>query len=425
MSGLYCPRCGRYQMPGSVSCAECGASLLRTRWVAYPPRPYAPVGPAPVAPYSGPPSYHGRAPQWGFPPVIWHREGPVRPPAVSAPHRGLLLVTALAVMACLACLVAGGAELFRFVLIARGRTEVLSADTVKLSDALVTASSLVALLTAAATAIALISLLGQLSAFAADRAGLVAPRDSSSRLARLLIPGFNLYGAGQVLAEVDVLLRRGARPDPERGTGVVRPGLRVMIWWAGWVLNGALVIALIWRASASGLQAVADSVELHVAVNLTGAVVAGILVAVLRGFRRSLEPPRPVLKSWTVLPPVGVRPGADRAAGSAAAVTADESEAGASNDLGAARVDLTKGEPALAVADSVESDPVAADSVVPDSVESDPGADFEAEGTDAADADTAAAVSPEALAPRATHTATLEAAAVDTETRPSGRHAAE
>ncbi|RIJ70741.1 DUF4328 domain-containing protein [Nakamurella silvestris] len=303
VNGIHCPRCGRYQRPGAVNCAECGYPLFRPRWIAFPPQPYRRTGAPPVAPYRGAPSYHGRPPEWGFPPVIWHREPPAERPSVRVPAAGLLLATALAAVAFLACLVAAGAELFRYILIVRGRTEVLPTDAVKLSDGLVTASSLVALLAAGAAVIALIPLLGQLTTFAAHRAGAAEPRSSSSRLARLLIPGFNLYGAGQVLAEIDVLLRR-RRPNDLS----LRPGRLIMVWWWAWVVNGAVAVALLWRVRGSGLQAVADSVELHVVLDAAGAAVAALTVAVLVRFRRSVLPSAPALAGWQVLPPVTARP---------------------------------------------------------------------------------------------------------------------
>lgn len=305
MSGAYCPRCGRYQMPGVVVCAECGSSMYRPRWIAHPPAPYTSNRPPAVAPYAGPPSYRQRHPSWGFPPVIWQRPTVPARFVPSAPRNPLLFGIVLSVLAAVACLAAAGSELFRFLLIVRGRTEVLPASQVRLSDSLVQASGVVALLLGVAAGVSVLSVLGQLSVFGAARARVLEPRTSSSRLGRLLIPGFNLYGAGQVIAETDVLLRRGRVDDLPAGR--IRPSRLVTLWWGAWVINGLLTVALIWRSTAAGLQAMADSVELHIAIDLAGALVAGLTAAVLVGFRRQLGEPAPILGKWIVAPPVRAR----------------------------------------------------------------------------------------------------------------------
>ena len=264
------------------------------RWVARPPGPYRSSRTGAPPPYPGPPRYQGGIPRWGFPPVVWVPNGvtPVQP-APQAP--GLGAAICFAALTAVAAGVAAAAEIWRYVLLIRGRTEVLPAREVWFVDDLVLAAGLVALLTGVASVLAVVSVLGRLTDFAADRAGVRPPRDDASRLLRLLVPGYNLFGAGQVIAEVDGLLRL----DPEDRPARPRPSRWVSAWWIAWVLNGLLVIALIVRTRTPGLQAEADSVLLHAVVDLSAMVVAGLTVAVAVGLRRLTRPSRtPDLRGW-------------------------------------------------------------------------------------------------------------------------------
>jgi len=105
------------------------------------------------------------------------------------------------------CLLAAGLEGWRYVLLIRGRTEVLPAGQVRLDDALVTGVGWAALLLAVAAALTLVPGLGRTADFAAARVDRQPSRTPGRRLGWLLIPGWNLYGAGVVLAEVDASLR--------------------------------------------------------------------------------------------------------------------------------------------------------------------------------------------------------------------------
>lgn len=287
--------------------------MMRPTWIATPPVPYRSSAPAPVLPYQGPPSYRGNWPRWGFPPVVWQPATPAATPALDRPRLGMAIT--LCVLAAIGCLVAAGAETWRFALMVRGRTEVLSAVQVDTSDSVERAAALTALLTGGAAAVAVLWQLGRCYQFAAQRAGVRPPRDDAARLIRLLVPVFNLLGAGQVLAETDQLLRHRGDPDG-------RPARRVMVWWIVWVVNGVLVLALLWRRRMAGPQAAADSVELQIVVDLAAAAVAGLTAWVLLGFRRLITDDRTAHRRWVVLPPA-----APAAVHEPAAVTAEDPSA--------------------------------------------------------------------------------------------------
>ena len=307
--GLRCERCARTQppLPRTVhTCLYCGYPLRVQRWVAHPPagvpRPPAPVRPRP---YAGPPSYRGRAPLWGFPPVVW-RTATVADPrtAGDASPRVLRIAAWLAVATVIACLAAAGGEIWRWTLMLRGRTEVLPAWTVAASDQLVRYAALAAAVLAVVAAAVAVPALVRAHATADRRAGVTASRRPAGVLARLIVPGWNLYTAGQVLTEIDGRLAGSA-------SGLDRPrtGRLVLAWWCAWVVNGTLVLITLARAFGGSLQSIADTVELHIAVDLTGALVAGLSAALLARFARLIGGTvRDRHAGWVVAPPQPTRP---------------------------------------------------------------------------------------------------------------------
>jgi hypothetical protein len=62
------------------------------------------------------------------------------------------------------------------------------------------------------------------------------------------------------------------------------------------------------RGLGGSLQAVADTVELHIAVDLSAALVAGLGALVLRRFARLIDGPRLRPSTWVVQPPAPTRP---------------------------------------------------------------------------------------------------------------------
>lgn len=330
--GLRCSRCGRSQpaLPrGIYTCVYCSALLPVPRWQAVVPPGVSVAKPAPPRPrpYGGPPSYRGQPPRWGFPPVIW-RPAEVVSAADHAteprgPVRGLrVTVTMFALLAVLS-LAGSVGEFWRFRLLLRGRTEVLPSGPVVVSDALVAAAGWTALWVSVFSVLVVLPVLVRVHTAAAVRAGLKPSRRPAAVLARLVIPGWNLYGAGQVLAEIDGLLRlhpaepagvgdgadAGDPPDSADPAGVPnrRPRLSglVLAWWCSWILDSGLVVLALLRAFGRSEQAMADTVELHIGVDLAGGVVAVLTVALLRRFRRRLESvEQDPLDGWVVALPV-------------------------------------------------------------------------------------------------------------------------
>jgi hypothetical protein len=301
-----CSRCARVQPPlprGVRTCVFCSAPLPLQRWRATPPpgvvldRPAPPV----MRPYFGPPSYGDRPPRWGFPPVVWRAAPPAGPGEPEPPARALTQAAALCLITAVVALLAAGAELWRYLLLLQGRTVVLSGAVVRTSDRLVGTAGWVVTALAVVTAAVLAPLLVRLHAVAARRAGLAPSRVPAAVLARLVVPGWNLLGVGVVAGEIDGQLSR-----PQSGRPRLSP--LVVALWIAWVVDSVLVLITLLAAFGTSDQAVADTVELHIFVDLAGAVVAALFVLLLRRWRRRLGAPRPTAATrWVVRPPLPTR----------------------------------------------------------------------------------------------------------------------
>jgi hypothetical protein len=83
----------------------------------------------------------------------------------------------------------------------------------------------------------------------------------------------------------------------------------VPVWWVAWALDGILVLATAIAAWGRSTQAMADTVELHIAVDVAAAVVAGLFAAVMTVFRRAWIGGRQRRRyaRWQVLPPQSLR----------------------------------------------------------------------------------------------------------------------
>jgi len=265
--------------------------------------------------------------------------------------------------------IAAAAEIFRYVLLVRGRTEVLPVDQVRWSDALVVAAGWAAPLLGLATAAAFVPALARAGAWATHRARVRPTRSTTRRLLWLLVPGWNLYGAGVVVAEVDAVLRMPPPPDPEPvrpdrlrwrsahlptvdlppAPGPLRavddgettqqedvkppapvhrsPSRLVSWWWAAWALGGLLALAaVIWSVNPGSLQARANLVELHVGVDLVAAAAAGLTAAVAASWIRSIEPPRVEYPAGWILPAPPLTTGHDGGSGVAGNGESDPAE---------------------------------------------------------------------------------------------------
>lgn len=260
--------------------------------------------------YSGPPTYAAGAPRWGFPPLTWRPATAVHratAPSPSAPalRRASWPAAALGLVA----LLAAAAEAWRFALLLRGRDEVLDGGLVQRSDAAVAATSVAALALGVLTAVLAVPALVKAHAEAAARRGRAPSRPGAAVLARLVVPGWNLHGAGQIVAEIDGTLAAPASSPPASSPSArPRPSRITIAWWLAWVANGVLVALVLARGFGGSVQAIADTVELHVAVDLSAAA-AGILGAVmLRRFAAGFTGARTAYQGWQVQPPPPTRP---------------------------------------------------------------------------------------------------------------------
>lgn len=264
----------------------------RTRWVASVPQGVArPVRPRRKLPYLGPPTY-GSTPRWGFPALAWR--WPTTVPGTSKPgdqpitidrvravsgHASAMLWTVAGL-----ALLAGGGEVWRYVLLLQSRNGALSDRLVATSDAVVTVAAILAVAFAVLTVIVTYWWLYLARRVAAESAGRTLARTDRQVLIYLLIPGVNLAMAGVILAELenDVVRRPvGKHPVPSR---------QLAIWWATWVGSGLLfTAAIVWRFR-DGVQARADGVVLSALTDLAAVAVAILTALLVRRLTTLLAP---------------------------------------------------------------------------------------------------------------------------------------
>ena len=221
------------------------------------------------------------------------------------PRRGLQVAAWAALITTVLCLTAAGAELWRWVLLLRGRTEVLPAGVVQTSDVAVGVAGVAA---AVVGAVALVLALPAVvhTHGAADRlAGLAPSRRPAEVLARLVVPVWNLFGAGQMFAEIDGRLRT-LHDEPDRPARP-RASRLVLAWWIAWIANGFFVLLALGRAFGGSLQAIADTAELHIGVDLLAAVVAGLAALLFRRWSSASLPRPDPYSGWFVAPPAPTR----------------------------------------------------------------------------------------------------------------------
>jgi hypothetical protein len=252
----------------------------RVTWVATPPTGWWSPPPRPAkVPYYGPPAYPA-IPRWGFPQLTWREPTsvpgtPARPPQSVRRVVGhaRLAVSSLWLVACAAFL-AGGGEVWRYVLLVLGRSESLPGDVVSTSDALVNTG---ALLAAGAGVIALILVIRWLLAIrqvAATMADTRPARPDWQVLLGVLLPVLNLFLTGSVLAE----LEHTALGEP---AGRPRPSRLVLGWWAVWVVSEVLAVTTALLNLRTSVQARADGVLWYAATDLVAVAVAVLTVLVI------------------------------------------------------------------------------------------------------------------------------------------------
>lgn len=285
-----CRQCGHTGLPAGPYCPACGRhrAAAPLQWVATPPpsaRPPAP--PRPVrGPYRGAPFYRW-IPRWGFPAAPWtDPDGTAaEPPSALQVARSLAgtvvpLLWATAVIA----LVAAGAEIWRYALLLRSRTEALAPAAVAASDALVAAAGIVAPVLAAVAGLAMILWTVRASRAAAERAGVEPARSPRAVVLGWIVPGLNLAVPGTVLAEIEhAVLDRPADVRP-------RPSRLLLAWWITWAVGGVLALVTLCWLFLPGVQARADGVVLHALVDLLAAASAGLLATLVTSLTRLLGP---------------------------------------------------------------------------------------------------------------------------------------
>lgn len=334
--GTQCARCLRTQPVALTDypfCVYCGSSLRERLWFAHPP---AGAGPKPTVrrvptPYTGPPSYRGQHPRWGFPPVA-ARSRALPDPAADlrarqAREKRTLRALALAIVLLLAAgltyALATAATGWRFLLILQGRSEVLPAEPVERSDIAVVATASAAAGLGIVAVIAVARAIGLLMAAAADQQGLRPPRTLNEVLRDMLTPVWNCYGAARAVIETLRLVHDGraapgrtavrrAAPTPAKASALPRRrwlfATTWLLWTANWmVLLGAAVVTVValypgWKGGDEAWQAAA--VQWNLALNATAAVTAGFAAAslmVLRSQWRGGNPDR--YQKWQVALP--------------------------------------------------------------------------------------------------------------------------
>lgn len=228
-------------------------------------------------------------------------------------RRSLTAAIVLCAVTSLACLAAVGAEAWRFGLMLRGRTEVLPAGPVDASALAVAATGLTAMILAIAALLATAVAAERLTSAAAARVGAAPPRSRRGLMARMLVPGWNWYGVGQVLAETIRTVLAAAHEHPAGHAGASGKLRRLgFVTWCAWIANGILVAVVLgltalrlssarWLASE---QLAANLVEAHIALDALAAITAALAAATLVSLRSEWSEGRTVtLRDWVVAPP--------------------------------------------------------------------------------------------------------------------------
>ncbi|WP_330184084.1 DUF4328 domain-containing protein [Nocardia sp. NBC_01503] len=320
----WCPRChGVLLSPAPV---DAPPARRNYRWVARPPGRKSHPAQA-VRPQSSleTPRYN-QIPRWGLRDRV--------PDTVATPVGRLEALTARLPRLLIATAVIFGvsalAELGRYGILLRNRTRLIQPWLLWISDGAVTVSSILAALLALLTAVALVGWLVQARRTAYAGVRRVDPRPRVELFLGCLIPGANLVWPGVFLTE--------AVKTGELDSRLLRA---VRIWWAAWILNGVLVVAVLLYRFAGTLQVRADGVLVTMWTDLVAAGVAVLTLWLVRAFAgvdlrgKPLTPRRWLPATAPAVPVIApVRPAAERksdSAGRAPAEPVGNDEATASN----------------------------------------------------------------------------------------------
>ncbi len=252
----------------------------RVTWVATPPNGWwPPRSRSTKVPYHGPPRYPV-IPRWGFPQLAW-REPTSVPGTPARPPRSVRRVVSHARIAvsvlwlvAISAFLAGGGEVWRYVLLVVGRSNALPDNVVAVSDALVNTGALLAALAGVVALVLVLRWLLGIREVAAGQAGVRPVRADWQVLVGTLVPVLNLFVAGSVLAELEQTALGGGRGRP-------RPSRLVLAWWVVWAGSEVLAITTALLNLRTGVQARADSVLWYAATDLVAVAVAVLTVLVI------------------------------------------------------------------------------------------------------------------------------------------------
>ncbi|MFC4944840.1 DUF4328 domain-containing protein [Pseudonocardia sp. GCM10023141] len=295
---MTCPRCGMRAVPsGGPFCPHCGRYLATLRWVAEPPPSATPPVPAPIrVPYTGAPRYRF-IPRWGFTPGPWVADAEPEPAGRSplqAARSLLATVVPLLWATTAVTFIAGGAEVWRYILLLLSRDGALSAGVVAASDALVSAAGTIAPVLGGLAGLLIVIWTVRASRAAAADAAVRPARRVRSIVLGWLVPGWNLVMAGSVLAEIEhTALRRAPRQRP-------RPSRLLLAWWALWAVGGVLAAVVVLWSLRTGVQARADGVVLHAVLDLVASATAAVTALLLVRLTNLLGPARAVRRELLV-----------------------------------------------------------------------------------------------------------------------------
>ncbi|MFF0816358.1 DUF4328 domain-containing protein [Rhodococcus sp. NPDC003318] len=259
----WCPGCRGVLLSPTVPGRLEPAARRNFRWIARRPgtTPRAIAGPA--APDTTP--RYLQMPRWGLAdPAPESDEGALQTRTQRLAELAPTLLGATAVL----FLLGAAGELFRYVVLLRNRTTLISPTVLAVSDAVVFTAGVLAPLVAFAAAAASVAWLLEARRTTWRRVGRADPRSAVAVAFGCLVPVVNLVWPGVFLTEL-------ARDEPG-----VRPLVRW--WWATWVAGGVLlVVSLVWRSHDS-LQARANGVVLAMVVDVVAAAVAVLTLLVMR-----------------------------------------------------------------------------------------------------------------------------------------------
>jgi len=266
-------------------------------------------------------------PRWGLPTVPWRHplerateEAPdaaARARSLAASARPLLLGTALAFG------LAAAAEAWRYGLVLRGRTELLGAATVALSDSVVVTAGVLAPVLALLSGVVVVLWLVRTRLAVAELNGVTETRSVRGVVLGAVLPVVNLGQAGVLLTELEHMIARsrpGGRPshtgepthtgEPRRDAGHNRevrpsPSPLVRAWWTAWVMSAGLsVLTWVWRWQGTA-QAQADAIVLAGLSDLAAGVSAALTFTVVRRCTAVLVAGRSTPRRWVASVPIG------------------------------------------------------------------------------------------------------------------------